>query len=182
MPDRAKVTSIDAIESFRASLIVYCEKARAALDDIGDDVSRTRTWLSDDRRNFWEAEIRRRNRKLEEKQAALFDARLDTFHKQTQAELAAMQKAKRDRDDAMARLEMIKKWSKQFDSRVQPLARNIDKLRDVLVQHMGQAIVHLSKVTNTLSAYAEIAPVDSGSTTVSLEGSGNPSEEETNQS
>ena len=35
MPQSAKVTSIEAIDAFKASLIVYLEKAGCVLDDQG---------------------------------------------------------------------------------------------------------------------------------------------------
>jgi hypothetical protein len=170
MPERAKVSSIEAIESFRANLIVYLEKARAALDDVSDEVSRTRAWLSDERRGYWENELRIRNRKLEEKQAALFTSRMATLKNVTQTELTAMTKAKRERDEALARIELIKKWTKQYDSRVQPVGKDIDKLRDILVKHMGQAVAYLARVTETLSAYADIAPPEYGATSAPVEG------------
>ena len=48
MPQTAKVTSIEAIDAFKASLIVYLEKAGSVLDDVSDDVVRTRIWLQSD--------------------------------------------------------------------------------------------------------------------------------------
>ena len=41
MSDQARVSSIDALESFRAELIQYITKARAALDGAGSEVRRT---------------------------------------------------------------------------------------------------------------------------------------------
>ena len=41
MSTGARVTSVEALERFRARLIVYLDKAGQTLDDITDDVSRT---------------------------------------------------------------------------------------------------------------------------------------------
>ena len=159
MPERAKVHSLEVIEAFRASLIIYLEKSRAALDDISDDVMRTRMWLQDEKRAFWEAEIRRRNKDLERKQAALFDARLSFMDRSGMVEAAAVRKAQQALEEASERLAMVKKWNKQYDSRVMPLAKDVDKLRDVLVQHMGRAVAYLGQVTKTLAAYTQpVAP------------------------
>ena len=49
MPHSAKVTSFEALDAFKASLIVYLEKAGCVLDDGSDDVVRTRIWLQSDR-------------------------------------------------------------------------------------------------------------------------------------
>ena len=37
MPQKAHVTSLDALEAFRSDLIVYLSQARPALDEIGAD-------------------------------------------------------------------------------------------------------------------------------------------------
>jgi len=52
-PESANVSSTEAIERFRARLIVYRDKVKPLLADAADEVSRTREWLSE-RRRFWE--------------------------------------------------------------------------------------------------------------------------------
>ena len=62
MPDRAHVTSVEALESFRANLIVYLSKARPTLDEVSSDVQRIQGWLENEQRTHWENELRRRGR------------------------------------------------------------------------------------------------------------------------
>lgn len=162
MPEQAKVTSIEALESFRTSLIIYLEKALRVLDEISDEVMRTRGWLETDRRMHWEREVRQRSRKLDEKEQELFSARLSNLREATQAELTAVTLAKRALTEAESSLARVRQWNRQYDSRVQPLAREVDKLRDVLVSHMGKAVIYLSQATATLNAYAELRAPDLG--------------------
>jgi len=86
MPERAHVTSVDALESFRSALIIYLSKARPALDEVNADVMRTRVWLEDEQRTHWENEFRRRARALQEAQAALFSAKLSSFRESSSVE------------------------------------------------------------------------------------------------
>lgn len=158
MPDKAKVTSLEALESFRASLIVYLERAKCTLDEISEEVMRTRLWLQDDRREHWQREIRRRAKQLEERQQELFSAELANLREVTEAERHAVMQAKRALNEAQARLAVVKKWNREFDSLVEPLAKEVDKLRDVLVSHMGKAVVYLTQTNKALADYAEIAP------------------------
>ena len=44
MATEAKVRSVDALESLRASLIIFGTRARRAIDQVGEEVSRTRQW------------------------------------------------------------------------------------------------------------------------------------------
>ena len=68
----------------------------------------------------------------------------------------AVEKAKRALDEAEAKLSLVKRWIRQYDSRVQPLARGVEKMRDVLLRHMAHGVSYLSQATTTLEAYAEI--------------------------
>ena len=167
MPERAKVSSIEALESFRTSLILYLEKATGALDEVNDDFLRTRLWLQNDRRIHWEREIRRRARELGERQQELFSARLAGLKEATQVQEMAVARAKRALNEAEARLNLVKQWNRQYESRVRPLAKDVDRLRDVLAGHMGKAVAYLTQVTRTLDAYADLAPPDTSAVAVS---------------
>ncbi len=81
MAEQVKVTSIDALETFRASLIIFLTEAHRSLDEVGDAVRRTRQWVQSDQRMHWEGEIRRRKKILDAAEAEFFGARLAS-HKQ----------------------------------------------------------------------------------------------------
>ena len=50
MADRAQVTSVEAVESFRADLIVFQNRARVVLEEACDEVLRAKVWVQMDRR------------------------------------------------------------------------------------------------------------------------------------
>jgi vacuolar-type H+-ATPase subunit I/STV1 len=154
---QAKVTSIEALESFRSQLIVFLTKAKAALDEISEDVRRTRNWLQVDQRNHWQGEIKRRRRKLDEAQQELFSAKLATFTSATTLQEAAVIKARRSMYEAEEKLRALKHWSRNFDSTVDPLARKLENLRQFLGHDMPRAVAYLTQTQKTLEAYAEVA-------------------------
>ncbi|MCX8090001.1 MAG: hypothetical protein N3I86_03565 [Verrucomicrobiae bacterium] len=158
MPDRARVTSLEAIERFRARLILYREKAGRALDEVGDAVTRTRLWLEHDAERHWEAEIRRRTRELEQRQQEAFSARLSGLRETSTAQQAAVHKARQALREAEEKLRRVRQWRRQFDHRVEPAARQVEKLRHSLGPDLGRAIAWLNDVLRTLSAYAETQP------------------------
>ena len=80
MPERAHVTSLEALESFRANLILYVSKARPALEEVSAEVLRTKLWLENDQRVHWEGQFRRRAKALEQAQQALSSARMSSLH------------------------------------------------------------------------------------------------------
>ena len=166
MPDRAKLTSLEALESFRIALIIYLEKAVRILDEINDEVRRTKFWVQNERREHWEREVRRRARELDQRQQELFSARLSTLQEATLVEQQAVLKARRALEDATAKLDLVKRWSRQYENRVEPAGKEVDKLRDFLLAHMSKAVTYLAQATAVLSDYADLAPPDTSAAKV----------------
>ena len=157
MPQKANVTSLEALETFRSNLIVYLSQARPALDEVSADVMRTRSWLEGEQRLHWENQMRRRTKELEQAQQALFSSRLGMLRKETAAEQMAVHRAKAAVVQADEKLRTIKKWDREFEARVQPLVKQTEKLHTVLSNDMVQAVAYLTQAINTLAAYAEIS-------------------------
>ncbi|HSA12163.1 MAG TPA: hypothetical protein P5205_17515 [Candidatus Paceibacterota bacterium] len=162
MPDRAHVTSVEALESFRASLIVYLSKARPALEEVSADVQRMRGWLENDQRGHWMNEVRRRSQALQEAQQALFSAKLSTFREAGSVEQLMVHRAKRALDEADAKLRTVKQWNRVFDNHTAPLVKQMEKLQTVLANDMVQAVAYLTQAINTLDAYAGTVPPATG--------------------
>ena len=157
MPDRARVTSLEAIESFRAKIIIYRDKASRVLDEVSDDAIRTRQWLEHDRMTHWQNQIRVRHRELEQRQQELFAAQLSGLLEASQVQQAAVQKARQSLREAEARLQVVKQWNRQFDQRVEPLGRQVEKLRHTLGVDLGRAVAWLNELLKTLSEYTEMS-------------------------
>jgi len=164
MAQKAQVRSLDAIEAFRSQLVIYLSQARPALEEVSADVMRTRSWLENDQRTFWENQIRRRTRAVEQTQQALFSGRLSNLRHETAAEQLDYHRARRALDEAEEKLRTIKRWNREFDSRVQPLLKQVEKLHTILSNDMVQALASLSQTIMTLAAYADIKlnPADAG--------------------
>jgi hypothetical protein len=158
MPDRAHVTSVDALEHFRSNLIIYLSKARPTLEEVSSEVQRTRGWLDNEQRTHWEGELRRRTRAMQEAQQALFSSKLSSFRETSAAEQMALQRSKRARDEAEEKLRVLKQWSRVYENRVNPLVKQMEKLHTVLAHDMVQAVAYLAQAVATLDAYAEVAP------------------------
>src|SRR5947208_7463376 len=132
MPQRAQVTSVEALEAFRATLIVYLSKARPTLEEVSADVLRTKLWLENEQRMHWENQVRRRSQALEQAQQALSSARMSNLREASNTEFMAVRKAKRALEEAEAKLKLLKYWNREFDSRVEPLVKQLEKLHTFL--------------------------------------------------
>ena len=137
---QANVSSLDALEAFRSHLIVFLTKARNALDEVSEDVKRTRNWLAHDQTSHWKAEIKRRRRKLDEAQAELFSAKMATFTSATTLQEAAVVRRRRSMREAEEKLRVLKHWMRNYDSHVEPLARKLENLRQYIGNDMPKAV------------------------------------------
>jgi len=155
MPQEAKVTSVDAIEAFRSSLIVFLSKARPTLEEISSDVQRTRMWLEGEQRDHWEKETKRRRRELEQAQGELFSARLSKLQKASAAQYMAVHRAQAALREAEEKQRLLKKWRRELENRTEPMVKLIDQLHGFLHGEMLRAVEYLGEIVETLQAYAD---------------------------
>jgi DNA repair ATPase RecN len=157
MATQAKVTSTEALEAFRASLIVFLTKARRSLDDAGDDVRRTRQWLQHDQRMHWEGELRRRARRLAQAQQELMSVRLSSHQASAvMARQMAVTKAQNELVEAEEKLRKLKTWNQKYDTCADPIIKRMDRMRQLL-DELPKAITYLVSVQKTLEEYADSA-------------------------
>lgn len=157
---QAKVTSIDALESFRASMIVFINKACSTLDQVTDEISRTRSWVQHDQRLHWEREVRKRSRTLLQAEQGLLSARMIKLLDNLAAQQAAVHKAKRALEEAEAKLRRVKLWTRDFDSSFEPLAKSLNSLRDYLAHDIPKGIAYLTQAQKALESYGEITSLE----------------------
>ena len=155
MGNQAKVSSTEALDSFRVSLILFRGKARKSVDEVTEEVRRTRMWLQHEQRTHWEGELRRRTKALQQAEAELASARLSTENESARmARQAAVAKARRAITEVEDKLRKLKLWNQGFDSRADPLAKRLEALRQYLDTDLPKAIGYLVNAQKILESYA----------------------------
>jgi predicted nucleic acid-binding Zn-ribbon protein len=157
MAEQAQVTSVEAIESFRASLILFLSKVRPTLEEVSDEVMRLQAWIENDQRRFWETELRKRGLKLEEAKQELFNAALSQLQQATALQHMAVQRAQRAVRDAEDKLGTVKKWERALEDRTAPLVKQIEEFHGFLTIEMGRAVAQLVQIVKALEAYTKVA-------------------------
>ncbi len=157
MADHANISSIDALEAFRADLIQYIEKARVALEDAEGEVRRTRAWVEGDRSGHWMRQLKHRSKLLEQAEAELYNVNLTRPYESHAVQKMAVAKAKRALDEAEEKLRVIKKWRQTFDNRATPLLRQMDPMFHLVGQQLPMGVNALSEMVKSLQYYAERA-------------------------
>lgn len=155
MSDQARITSIEALEAFRADLLQYIRHAGSALEDMVGEVRRTRSWLDHDRVRYWATELKQRQKRLEQAEQELYSASLtnrDGAHAQLKL---AVQRAERQVTDAEERIRVLKRWRLQFDQRAEPLVRQLDRMFAQLGHQLPKGVHSLGESIKALQDYAE---------------------------
>ncbi|HRJ74033.1 MAG TPA: hypothetical protein PLS03_17550 [Terrimicrobiaceae bacterium] len=158
MADQAKITSIEVLESFRSSLILFIHRAHTRIDEVGDEVRRTRSWLQSDRRIHWEGEIRRRRRILDQAEAELHSARMSALTGNHSLQVLAARRARASVEDAEKKLQNVRRWSRDFDGAAEPLVKRLEILRGELDHELPKALAFLVAAQSALEAYAASGP------------------------
>ncbi|HEV7866998.1 MAG TPA: hypothetical protein VGO90_04915 [Chthoniobacteraceae bacterium] len=160
MAEQVKVTSIDALQSLRSSLIVFLTSAHRSVDEVLDEVRRVRVWLQNDQRMHWEGQVRKWRKTLDQAQQELMSARLSGLRDSTTAQQNAVLKAKRALAEAEDKLRAVKRWNRDYDSHADPLTKRLESFRHVLDHDMPKGLSYLLQAQKTLEAYAETQGVD----------------------
>ena len=155
MSTQARVTSLDALEAFRSNLILYLQKSRRAVDDVGDEVRRTRVWLQTDRRIYWEHEIRRRAKVLDQAQQELMTSRLTGHKEALLVRQSVVHKAERALRESEDKLRCIKHWTREYDSLADPALKRLESLRAFLDLDMPKAVAFLANTQKILEDYSQ---------------------------
>jgi hypothetical protein len=162
MSQQAQITSVEAIAAFRAQLVVYLAQVQPVLDEVTSEVLRTRSWLEDDRRRFWQQEFRKRSRKLEDARQELFTASMSKLGEGTSLHQMAVQRAQRDLRAVEEKLVVLKKWDRELDNRTGPLVKQMEQLHGFLGVEMERAVAYLDQALRALDAYRSVAPQSAG--------------------
>jgi hypothetical protein len=158
MAEQANVSSIDALEAFRADLIRYLEKARVALEDAEGEVRRTRTWLDSDRTTYWTGQMKQRVKLLEQAEAEFYNATITRPQESHSFHKMAVAKARRRVEEAEEKIRILKHWRHHFDNRFTPLLRRLDPMFFLVGTHLPKGVHSLGESIKALQAYAEKAP------------------------
>jgi hypothetical protein len=158
MAGQAQITSVEALEAFRADLIVYLSQMQPVIDEIGSEMVRMKFWLDSEQRQVLESQARQRQRRLEEAQAELFNARLSTLQETTILQTMAVQKTQRAVQETEQKLGSLKKWDRELDNLAGPLLKPVGQLRGFLTTDMAKAVAFLNQAIRALEAYQKVSP------------------------
>jgi chromosome segregation ATPase len=151
----ANVTNIEALERFRSSLVLFLERAGFVLDEVSEEVKRTRIWLQTEQAMKLGHEMKRRQRELEQLEQEMFTARLSDLAQKKTGMQMQINKKRREILELEGKIRAVKGWLRNFDSVVETEARKAEKLRQQIDIEMARAVTSLTDSVKQLRAYSE---------------------------
>jgi hypothetical protein len=183
MSESAKVTSVEAIGTFRVQLCKFCEEVREALCAIDMEARRVLDWLAHDQPRYWRDAVRDAHEELNHAKTDLFRRRLAGINgemPECTEQKDAIRRAQRRLEEAEDRIEKCRRWcqliqraKEEYDGPARQLAalvegdppdsvallgQVLDRLDDYLIvgppMGLAPAAVNLPPVTNAPAADA----------------------------
>lgn len=156
------VSSIDVIRDFRAQLCRFGEDCKNGLAAAEMEISRMVDWLTNDRRLYWQAEIRRRQEDLSQAKAEMHRKRTSQMFGQD-ASLAEQREnlrvAKFRLEEAEEKLERVRRWAQPLQHAIMEYRGQSRPLADMLDSEHENNLALLDRMISALEEYVASAPV-----------------------
>lgn len=157
MGETAKISSIDALKSFRASLIIFRDVCRQGLAGAESEMLRAIKWLRNDQVGYWRAEQIKRAEKLRQAKSDLAQKKLYKTPVGGRYsyidEEKALAKAKARMEEADEKYENCRRWAKKLEDERALFKGQLQRLSYVVDLGIPKAVAYLDHLLDTLDAY-----------------------------
>ncbi len=162
MAGRAKVTSLDALDTFAAALRVFQDEAVRSLESVEVNVRAAVDWVRLDRKTHWNGQLRRSEQRTHEAklnlQRCLTFRRVGEYRPSCIEEKRDLERARRRRDLCRQQIEAVGHWSRVVDRAVYEYEGSASQLARWLETDIDRAVAVLERLRRTLEAYVATAP------------------------
>jgi hypothetical protein len=154
MTPGAKVSSIEALDALRSSLVLYLTRSRLVLEDLGQEIVRARIWLETDRQVHWKRQVRRLGAAAAQAEQELTTARLSGDAGAILDRKRALAKARDALRQAEEGLERVRRWLRRYPTDVEARGVLPRRLQQVLSTETSRAVSFLDRAAAILQDYA----------------------------
>jgi hypothetical protein len=165
MAGKARVKSIDALQSMSAAVQCFHDDATSALDDLDMEIRRAVQWIGEDCRQYWKMEIHKSWDRVTEAKRELEHAQMfrqiDDHRPSCIEEKKALATAKRRLELAQSKVDAITHWVVAIERAVNEYRGIRSHLINWLDADFPRAVAILGRLTSALEAYVRLqSPVD----------------------
>ena len=154
----ADVRSIDALKDAKAALVEFRESAIVALSESTSEVQRVSSWLQNEKRTYWEHEIRRRREKVAQAKSELYRAKLAAMddHASCLEQRKMLERAERALEEAHTKLERVQRWARVMDREMLLYKGRCQQIARAVEADIPRGEAKLDLMIDRLQAYLQI--------------------------
>lgn len=169
MAGSARIESIDKLKEFRAKIIIVRDMIRSALSEADADAHRLKIWVSQEQKNYWQGQYRKRQEKFQ-------IARRDLASKKNEKtvignrrsfvdEEKAFRKAQLQLEEAELKLKNIQRWSTILEKEIYNYKGLVQPITLMADEDLPKAAALLESMIISLEKYADITTAEKDSVT-----------------
>jgi hypothetical protein len=173
MAGSARVTSLDALDSFAAAVRVFQDEAQRAIESAEMNIRAATDWTRGERRDYWRGQARRAEQQLHEAKLNLQRCQtfrgVDDYRPACVDEKRQVERTRRRLEHSRDQIEAVKHWSRVVDQAVYESKGGVSPLARWLETDVERAMAALNRICRTLQEYVAVAPItDAVPPTVSM--------------
>ncbi|MFH1707148.1 MAG: hypothetical protein ABIF71_04435 [Planctomycetota bacterium] len=173
------LSSPEVIRQFRGRFIDFSIECRKELESVRTDMQAVVGWLTGEQKAHWESELRKRSEEAAIAKRTYVFMLYDTSQLKKdhlEDERQAMIKTARRRDEAEAKLKVIKQWLLTLNHEVMNDLKPCEVLSSYLATLTPRAVHRLDQMLDNIDAYLRPAPAGTagGSDTPSTDAGAKP--------
>lgn len=173
---QARVTSIDAVQSFRTAMHEYAHDLRDGLTMLTLEVRRAVEWLDQDRPRYWPEQARRASDELAQAKSELArcQLRIDQSGNPPSClvEKKAVDQAKRRVSYCEDKVRVVQHWRRMIRHDLDEFEGRITNTQDYLDGEWQRALAAIERILRALDSYVAVSAEAPTSLTVSLPAGG----------
>ncbi len=174
MSHYARISSVGQLRDLRAALAKFSSTAAEALDEVASDIQRTLTWLSEDRRRYWQTQVRLCNEQFVRaksvlKRKQIFDRALAGTTSSCVDEKKALKVAQERLAQAQRKLARTHSWIQRIEKDVSDYKAAVAALVSAVDADIPNARAALDKMVDSLEAYIAERPPETPADWVAAE-------------
>lgn len=157
----AKVSSVEAIKDFQATLVKFHDAAATALGEVEMEIRRFFNWLEKEQMAHWQRQVRVWEDKVAQAKAELARKKMSGGEGRTpdlSEQKAALRKAEFYLQTAIQKIENIKRWRVQCQRAVEEYMGHGRQLADMLEGNPAPAVAFINRVIDRLDTYIQTGP------------------------
>jgi len=156
--ESAKINSPEIIKSFREDFVRFDSACKSILLEFESNTRKTIQWLHHEQRPYWKRQLRKREEMVKIAQSEYIRARhgSHSFGKTSCIDQKkALEKAKRLKQEAEVKMDLVKKWIQILDSEIEKKMGPVKSLSNLLYQLTPRALNRLDNMAENLENYLQ---------------------------